>query len=135
MVIIDAQYMVHGSQYATGSDSLADGTFRLGIGGPDDLTHLKTASGVQNRHGSRPMIPPSLRIDAWSTAKFSHSHHQHLVLQAAIVQVTDEGSDSPIVFGQQMVLELTEIITVRVPTAASLDSHEGHASFYQAPRQ
>ena len=70
--------------------------------------------------GRRPVLILGVRPN-------SPCHDQHVVLQAAVVQVLHQGRHGLVELRQQLVFSCLKLFAVRVPAAAGLDGHERHA--------
>src|SRR5205823_2903813 len=68
-----------------------------------------------HRVAERPVIATRGSVDARRPAEVAHHHHQRLVQQPAPLQVTQEGIERLVEVGQIYLLQLDEVVAVRVP--------------------
>src|SRR5262249_51489753 len=126
--------MIHGGKDVPGAGGPGGGVFGTGIGGADHLAHAQAAAGEDDGHGARPVIAAGSGVDPRSAAKLAVAHYQDAPVQAAVVEVLDQGGDGPVVARQIIGAEGLEVIVVRVP-AAHVDGDVGDAGFHEPAGQ
>ena len=131
VVVVNTEHLVHRREDAAGRVWFRRRVLGARVGRADGLTHLQTAAAEDNAHRAGPVVSAGTTVDARGAAEFSEAHHQHVVEQAALMQVGDECRDRSVKFWQQVVFELREVVAVSIPAAAGLDCDVGHACFDQ----
>src|SRR5262249_40150743 len=100
------------------------------VGGANDVSRLHAAAENQPTGDPRPVIPAGVLVDRRRATKFAPDDYGHIFLQAAAVQVINQGAHA-LVQQRQILAEGTKVITVMILTAES-QSHAAGARFHQA---
>src|SRR5579862_5186414 len=78
------------------------------------------------------MVAADAGVDAWRAAEFTPGNYAHVLIEAARVQIVDQGRDGQIelaeLFGEPL-----EVAAVPVP-ASEREGYATHAGFDQPPR-
>src|SRR5262249_61924823 len=92
------------------------------VGRADDLAGAQAAAGQQGAVDRRPVIAAGLLVDRGGPAELAPRDHGDVLVEAAVVQVFDEGRERLIELGDPLPGPV-EIVLVVVP-AAGPDRHD-----------
>ena len=107
--------------------------FAQAVGRTDDLAHAHAAAGQEGARRLGPVVAAGGFVDAWSAAEFAPGDDADILVEAAGVQVFDQGGDSLIEL-VELRRKLGEVAAVPVPAT----EREGDATgpgLDQAPGQ
>ena len=105
-----------------------------------DVATADAGPGENGRVTLRPMLAAAVGPDdPRRAAEFADPDDQRFVEQAASIQVVEQGGETLVGRGHQAVLELIEIVAVRIPEVLSVvvpvDRHQADARLDEPARQ
>ena len=150
--MIDPQVMVDRRQQILRCDSIADRIFAFRIRLPDHLSHPQSATRDQGTEGMGPVIASDLvrkilrgMCHAWRSSEFSAGDQQDFSIQAAFVQIIDQGAECLIHLWQSFALSMVEMkrtgvvipteVLRRVIRSGCVDVDHCRPGFCQSSRQ
>src|SRR5436190_946905 len=136
-VRINAQVVIERGKYFLKTDRPVLGAFGLTMSGADYLAGAHTAACQQGTGDGRPVIASAVRVDFGSPAKLAPDDDRHILVEAAHVQIINEGGN-PLVEHGQMAPGILEIGAMRlaVPIPAPVgECHDACPSLNQPPRR
>src|SRR5262245_36663371 len=92
LVCINAQLPIEGCQHFSKVNWPIDNLTPKAICMPDSLARLQAAAGQQSATDLRPMVAASVLVNDRSSPKFAPGDNRHILLEAPMVQVFDEGA-------------------------------------------
>ena len=114
-VRVDAQLAIESCQHLPKVDGplndLAAKTIRL----PNDLARLHATASEQGAANLRPMVAASVLVNDGCPSKFAPGDDGHILVEAPLVQIFDEGAHSLVEQRAVRVFELGEVVAVEIP--------------------
>src|SRR5262249_33540157 len=91
---VDAEVVVDRGQDVAVVDGVVARLGGGGVGGADNLAHLHAATGDNGTVHPRPVVAARALVDLWGAPELAPNHHGGRVIEAACVDVLDEGADA-----------------------------------------
>lgn len=142
LIGIDSQLMIESGQHFAEMHRPIDRFSAEAIGSANHLSRAKSTAGEQRAAYLGPVVATGVFVDDRRAAKFTPSDHRDIVAQAPFVQIFDQSAQSLIELRTMRVLELREVVRVKVPAAkverdasrARFDEPPGHQKMFEITR-
>ena len=113
---IDAEVVIQGGDDFAKMDRAIDRYAGDAVGPSDDLPHLHAAACKQSTAHLRPMVAARIIVDDRRTPELAPCNHSHILIEAALMQIFDQGAHSLIEVRSMGVSELRKIIAMEIPS-------------------
>src|SRR5580765_8485376 len=97
------------------------------VGRANDLAGLHAATGQHGTGNARPVVATGIFVDGGGTAKFAPDDDRNVLVEAALVEVFDQGAEA-LVEKRQISAGVLEIVSMIIPETVG-DGYRARAGF------